>query len=83
MLDELYKLGVMSVLVEAGGKFCGSMLKYADKIYQFIAPKVLGDNEGKSCFDFKSVNSIAEAAEFRFREIKNFSPDILITYTAI
>ena len=81
LLDKIYELGIMSIFVEAGGHLCGSFLKYADRIYQFIAPKILGDNLGLSCFDFRSVNSVNEALNFKFDEIIKFEKDILITYT--
>ena len=71
----------MSVLVEAGGHLNGSFLEHADKIYQFIAPKILGDNNGMSCFDFRTANLIQEADNFKFEEIINYPPDILVTYT--
>ncbi len=81
LLEKIYKLGVMSVLVEAGGHLNGSFLEHADKIYQFIAPKILGDNKGLSCFDFRTANLIKEADDFKFEEITNYTPDILVTYT--
>ena len=40
----------MSILVEAGGGVNEAFLPYIDKLYHFIAPKILGDNSGKSCF---------------------------------
>ncbi len=36
----------MSILVEAGGEVNNSFLPYVDKLYHFIAPKFLGDNNG-------------------------------------
>ena len=81
VLDKIYELGIMSVLVEAGGHLNGSILKYTDRIYQFIAPKVLGDNKGLSCFDYRDVNSINMTENFKIDKIKTFEPDILITYS--
>lgn len=79
VLQELYKMGIMSVLIEAGGRLCGSALDYTDKIYQFIAPKIAGDNSALSCFDFRKVNNIAEFEVFNITRVEKFSPDILIT----
>ena len=50
ILNELFELGIMSVFIEAGGGVNESFLPYIDKLYHFIAPKLLGDNSGKSCF---------------------------------
>ena len=52
----------MSVLVEAGGKLNGSFLPYIDRLYHFVAPKILGDNNGKSCFYGKDVEKISNCS---------------------
>ena len=79
ILKKLFERKIMSVFVEAGGILNGEMLNYTDKIYQFIAPKILSDNSGKSAFDGKNILNINDAAAFRFDDIKMFSPDILLT----
>ena len=70
----------MSVLIEAGGKLNGRALKYVDKIYHFIAPKITGDNNSKSCFDYRNIAEISECKEFELSEITHFDKDILLTY---
>ena len=80
ILNKLYNLGIMSVFVEAGGRMNASFLPYIDKLYHFIAPKVLSDNSGKSCFDGKSVQKIAECTNLSIINIEKYQPDILITY---
>ena len=77
---RLYELGIMSVLIEAGGKLNGRALKYVDKIYHFIAPKITGDNNSKSCFDYRNITEISECKEFELSEINHFNKDILLTY---
>ena len=81
ILNKLFELGIMSVFVEAGGGVNESFLPYADKLYHFIAPKILGDNNGKSCFCGSECDLISECTSLKFESAKNFSPDILITYT--
>lgn len=83
IVDTIYQLGIRSIFVEAGGHFSGSVLKYADKIYHFIAPKIIGDNEGVSCFDYRKVKDINESRIFEIRDIQNFSQDIMLTYYPI
>lgn len=83
VFEKLYKLGIMSVLVESGGKLSGRTLKYADKIYHFIAPKITGDNSSKSCFDFQQITDISQCLNFRIDGIQTFNPDILLTYYPI
>lgn len=82
ILNKIYELGIMSVLVEAGGKLNGAFLEYTDKIYQFIAPKIVGDNTAISCFDYRKVENISDARNFLIKEVKNFPPDILLTLTS-
>ena len=79
VLKKSYELGIMSVLIEAGGRLNGSILEYTDKIYQFFAPKIVGDNSALSCFDYRKVENISEAKEYKIEEVKAFPPDILIT----
>lgn len=80
VFNKAYELGIKSVLVESGGHLAGSVLKYADKIYHFIAPKITGDNSSLSCFDFQQIDDINKSLNFKFSDIKSFEPDILITY---
>lgn len=80
ILEELYKLGIMSVLVEAGGKLNGSFLPYVDRLYHFVAPKILGDNDGKSCFYGNEVEKISNCTNLKFDSVELFPPDILVNY---
>ena len=80
IFNKAYELGIKSVLLESGGHLAGSALKYADKIYHFIAPKITGDNSSLSCFDFQQIDDINKSLNFKFSDIKSFEPDILITY---
>ena len=80
IFNKAYELGIKSVLVESGGHLAGSVLKYADKIYHFIAPKITGDNSSLSCFDFQQIDDINKSLNFKFSDIRSFEPDILVTY---
>jgi len=81
VLKTLFELGIRSVLVESGGVLNGSFIDYTDKIYHFIAPKIIGDNSAKSAFDGKNILEISESKVFKFEDMKSFEPDILLTYT--
>lgn len=80
VLKELYKKGICSVFVECGGTLAGELLKenLVDEIYQFIAPKILNDNSGKSCFDGDNISKISEAKNLKIYEIKRIGNDILL-----
>jgi diaminohydroxyphosphoribosylaminopyrimidine deaminase/5-amino-6-(5-phosphoribosylamino)uracil reductase len=78
--ERLYEMGVRSVLVEAGGKLSGELLLFADKIYHFIAPKIIGDNSAKSCFDWRKITDINESLNFKINSVERFGEDLLLTY---
>ena len=81
IINSLYELKIMSVLVEAGGEVNASFMPHIDKLYHFIAPKILGDNLGRSCFNGTSVEKIADCINLKLESSQIFEPDILITYT--
>ena len=79
VLSELYNQGIYTVFVECGGTLAGSMLKdgLIDEVYQFIAPKILNDNSGKSSFNGDSINKISEAKNLKIYSSKLIGKDIL------
>ena len=82
VLSELYKKGIYSVFVECGGTLAGALIKegLVDEIYQFIAPKILNDNSGLSCFNGDNVSKIADCKQFEIQEFKKIGTDMLIVY---
>lgn len=83
VFERAYELGIKSILIESGGILNGSVLKYTDKIYHFIAPKITGDNSSLSCFNFQKINDINNSLNFKIETIEHFEPDILLTYYPI
>lgn len=85
LFKKIFDLGVKSVLVEAGGKLNGEIvsLGLADKIYQFIAPKILGDELGISAFEGRNIEEISNTLNFKFESITDFSPDLLVSYSKL
>lgn len=83
IFKKIFELGIRSVLVEAGGTLNGELisLNLVDKIYQFIAPKILGDKQGINAFEGRNINEISDTLDFRIEDIFTFNPDILITYS--
>ena len=80
LVEKLYAQEIFSILIESGGKLNGAFLKYnlIDKVYFFIAPKIIGDNTSISSFEGFKIENINESKEFKFGEVKNFPPDIMI-----
>lgn len=83
VFKTIYEMNIKSVLLESGGKLNGSVIEFADKIYHFIAPKIVGDNSALSCFDYRHIFDINQSEIFKFTAVQNFEPDILITYYPI
>ena len=83
VFERAYELGIKSILIESGGILNGSALKYTDKIYHFIAPKITGDSSSLSCFNFQKINDINNSLNFEIESIEHFEPDILLTYYPI
>ena len=77
---KLYEKGIKSILVEAGGNINGELIKekLADKIYQFIAPKITGDNESKSFLTGFDLMDINKSIQVSINSIKLLTPDMLI-----
>jgi diaminohydroxyphosphoribosylaminopyrimidine deaminase/5-amino-6-(5-phosphoribosylamino)uracil reductase len=78
---QLFKLGLMSVLVE-GGSFVFSDLireRYADRLYMFMAPKILGGRQGLSWTKDLSVEKLSQGRSLARMNFQNFGPDVLIT----
>ncbi len=80
LCKKLFDLGIMSVLIEAGGKLNGAFIneQLVDKIYQFVAPKITNDNSAKSFVNATSLNDINNCQNLKISSIKKFTPDIMI-----
>lgn len=79
-LEDLYKQGVCTVFVECGGTLAGAFLKenLVDEVYQFIAPKILNDNSGFSCFNGDNVTDINNSKNLKIYDVSRFGDDLLI-----
>lgn len=82
-LEDLYKLGAYTVFIECGGTLAGALLKenLIDEVYQFIAPKILNDNSGFSCFNGDNIEDINQSKNLNIYEIKQIGNDVLIKGT--
>lgn len=78
LLGKLYERRICSILVEGGGRVNYSFLKegLADKIYEFIAPKVLGG--GKAPFDGPGPEKISQAYAYEIVGTQSFGGDLMI-----
>lgn len=70
-----------SVLVEGGGSINASLLKYnlIDKLYWFIAPKIIGGAKAPSPVEGSGCKNMADAIEVEDLQITFIGQDILAT----
>lgn len=82
LLKELFNMGIKSVFIEAGGKLLGEFVRLGlvDKIYHFVAPKIVNDNSAKSCFDGDNILKINGSKPFKLSKIKKLDNDLLVVY---
>lgn len=81
LYEKLYDLGLRSVFVEAGGTLNGQLIEQnlVDKIYQFVAPKIVGDNSAKSAYSGRDIEEISASKNYTIQSVEMYEPDVLIT----
>ncbi len=79
ILKELAKLGCAKILIEGGAGVISSALKegIVDKVYIFIAPKILG--RGLVFTDHLFLPSLSEAIKLEDIKVKRIGQDFLFT----
>ncbi len=80
LVDKLYKMNISSILVEGGSMINTSFLEndLVDKIYEFIAPIVVGGKDSRSAFMGEGVSEIKDAKKFEINNIQRFGKDIML-----
>lgn len=81
-IKKLFSKGIPSILVEGGAGLNSAFIKekLVDKLYHFVAPKILGDKESISFVDGFSTKKMSEALQLSFSKSTLFHPDILNEY---
>ena len=80
LLDTLAKMSISSVLVEGGATLFGSMIRenLVDKYYIFLAPKLLGGDNGLPFAKGPGCDSIERCFMLKDLKIRRFDEDIMI-----
>lgn len=80
LLDILGQKNICSILVEGGATLSGSFVakKLVDKVYFFIAPKIVGGKEAKTPVAGTGILNLQEALELKDIQIEKLEEDILI-----
>ena len=79
VLSKLENFDIHSILVEGGAQVHASFLKskLIDKIYLFLAPRVLG-NEGLSWCGELGIENLMDTLNFKITKIEKLYPDLLL-----
>ena len=79
VLSQLENFDIHSILVEGGAQVHASFLKLKliDKIYLFLAPRVLG-NEGLSWCGELGIENLMDTLNFKIIKIEKLNPDLLL-----
>lgn len=80
LLDILGQQNICSILVEGGATLSGSFVakKLVDKVYFFIAPKIVGGKEAKTPVAGTGILNLQEALALKDIQIGKLEEDILI-----
>jgi diaminohydroxyphosphoribosylaminopyrimidine deaminase/5-amino-6-(5-phosphoribosylamino)uracil reductase len=85
VLAELGRREIISVLVEGGGVTHAAFLmeKLADRVYWFIAPKLVGGRDAATPLEGPGVERMSDAVTLETVRVKRIGPDILVEGTPI
>jgi len=80
LFKKLAQQEILSLLVEGGAKIIGSVLtqKLADKMWIFIAPKIIGDQSALSAVDGLGIQNVNKAVSLKRIQIYPLAKDFLI-----
>jgi diaminohydroxyphosphoribosylaminopyrimidine deaminase/5-amino-6-(5-phosphoribosylamino)uracil reductase len=81
LMKDLAKKGIMHVLIEGGGETIASAIegKLVDRIYLFIAPKIIGGRNAPTPVDGKGVKNIEQALKLDKMQVEYVGRDILVS----
>lgn len=80
LMEKLYAYGIDSILIEGGGELIYSALedKVVNKVYAFIAPKILGGKEAITAVGGVGKEKISQSFEILNMIFKTIEKDLLI-----
>lgn len=80
LLEKLGEEGIDSLIVEGGGSINFSVLQHhlPQKIYAFIAPKIIGGMNSKSSFTGKGIKHLEDVPELKEVHYQTIGNDLLM-----
>ncbi|KKN06959.1 hypothetical protein LCGC14_1071940, partial [marine sediment metagenome] len=80
VLKKLGELEIMSLLVEGGGEVIASFFeeKRVDKVFLFLAPRIIGGKKASTWVEGKGVNLLKETPYISIDSLKKIEGDYLL-----
>lgn len=80
-LDQLYKAGVCSMLIEGGSELIGSVIreKAADQLCLFISGKIIGDWQAKSWSGYLGIEKLSQVPHLSLDRFEKIGDDLMLT----
>ena len=81
LMEQLGAMKITSVLVEGGGSVNFSLLQagLADRVYAFIAPKLVGGRDALTPVEGDGFHELANAVELENIQLRQLGSDVLLT----
>lgn len=81
LLEQIGKMGIMSLFIEGGATVIGSALSsgIVNKVLFFMAPKILGGDDGVPVCRGKGPLLMKDAFQIKKVDIRRFDDDILVS----
>lgn len=81
LMEQLGAMKITSVLVEGGGSVNFSILQagLADRVYAFIAPKLVGGRDALTPVEGDGFQELANAVELENIQLRQLGSDVLLT----
>ena len=81
LLDQLGQRGILSLLVEGGAQTHASFVAagLVDKVYAYIAPRLIGGSEAPGPVGGGGIERLSEALRLRDTDVMSLGDDILIS----
>lgn len=82
MLKKLGEMKIDSILLEGGGNLASSFVdnNLIQKIYCFVAPKIVGGQMAKTPVDGVGIEFMSQAKECNLQSITQYGEDVLLEY---
>jgi diaminohydroxyphosphoribosylaminopyrimidine deaminase/5-amino-6-(5-phosphoribosylamino)uracil reductase len=82
LVRALGAMGIHRILIEGGNELNAKAFEagIVDRLYLFVAPKIIGGRDAKPVIGGKGVAKVADALQLGPARLRRFGPDLLLEY---